>query len=77
MARLSLMHMQFTYGAGLCSVPMWSGGGPSGLCDQTAYGRQSPEEQAHQDDLARRGMGGNFPLGLACPRHGGPGQATK
>lgn len=63
-------------GEGCCSVPMWSGGMPSGFCDRPAYGERpfSPERmnycsgQMQRDDNRYNG----YVPGLACSCHGGP-----
>jgi len=62
-------------GIGKCSVPMWSGGGPAGFCDEPAYGYPVPREYV-TNHLGQRqylspGYDGYVPA-LACPCHGGP-----
>ena len=63
-------------GVGKCSVPMWSGGGPAGFCDEPAYGMPLPREYIRDGYTGQRiyldsGYDGYVPA-LACPCHGGP-----
>ena len=58
MSRLSDWHRKLDeYGIGKCSVPMWSGGCPSGFCDRPAYGKNLHDK---------------YDTTLACLVHGGP-----
>lgn len=63
-------------GFGLCSVPMWNGGCPSGFCDRQAYGERPHSPMVMNYSAGRmvrrdRKYDGYVP-GLACPHHGGP-----
>lgn len=63
-------------GAGLCSVPMWMGGCPSGFCDRPAYGPPVPSK-LYRDGWTGRtfradGKYDGYVPGLACEGHGGP-----
>lgn len=66
MSRLNSHHKVLTNGKGKCSVPMWSGGCPSGFCDRDAFG--FPTKYSRYD--------GYVPA-LACPAHGGPKEPEK
>jgi len=62
-------------GEGLCSVPMWCGGGPAGFCDKPAYGERPDAPtitrwDGHQYRLDCKYAG--YVPGLACKGHGGP-----
>lgn len=67
---------------GKCSVPMWSGGCPSGFCDRPAYGAQFEEGTPWAPTWwSRRDRNGflinphnrpPYAPGLACDHHGGP-----
>lgn len=63
-------------GEGLCSVPMWMGGGPAGFCNDTAYGMRPPCRQwrnAWTGEMVREdGEYNGYVPALACPGHGGP-----
>ncbi|HCU16543.1 MAG TPA: hypothetical protein DF729_15240 [Hafnia paralvei] len=77
MSVLSKHHKELnSEGVGKCSVPMWSGGGPAGFCDEPAYGIPLPREYVENRFTGQRryltsGYDGYVP-GLACPCHGGP-----
>lgn len=77
MSTLSKHHKELNAeGVGKCSVPMWSGGAPSGFCDEPAYGMPLPREYVRDGYTGRRiyldgGYDGYVPA-LACPCHGGP-----
>lgn len=63
-------------GEGKCSVPMWFLGGPSGFCDEPAYGER-PVCKTWRDPWTgetRRedGRYDGYVPSLACPAHGGP-----
>lgn len=77
MSTLNQHHSQLDdMGFGKCSVPMWSGGCPSGFCDKPAFGvpPHSPMRmnycsgQMNREDMR---YAGHVPA-LACPGHGGP-----
>ena len=76
--RMSEHHEVLTDGVGKCSVPMWMGGVPAGLCDEPAFGEQEKEQERHGKWLVNgnRGPGPRwypgYCGGLACHRHGGP-----
>jgi len=63
-------------GEGKCSVPMWSGGCPSGFCDAPAYGDRpacrSYYNHAAQEEMRLDGRYNGYVPGLACHAHGGP-----
>lgn len=63
-------------GEGKCSVPMWSGGGPCGFCDEPAFGFREPTRYIMNYPLGQMvaedcRYSGYVPA-LACPSHGGP-----
>jgi len=75
--RMSECHKKLTNGVGRCSVPMWSGGCPSGFCDNEAFGERPPAKsywhnaytnEQIRDDLKYNG----YVPALACVGHGGP-----
>ena len=77
MSRLSPHHEKLDeFGEGKCSVPMWSGGRPSGFCDAPAYGERMPTKYywsyAAQRQLPSDGRYEGYVPALACPAHGGP-----
>ena len=84
MARLQEQHMAKCGVEGKCSVPMWSGGAPSGFCDEPAFGEQyEPDTKYAPGHWSRRDRYGTWlnpyaipPMatGLCCKRHGGPEQ---
>ena len=63
-------------GIGKCSVPMWSGGCPSGFCDKPAYGDRLPtryfRNYSSGGEIAEDGGYTGYVPGLACPMHSGP-----
>jgi len=67
-------------GVGMCSVPMWRNGVPSGFCDAPAYGEYVKGETFRNGLGETQRFDGKFcgyvPY-LACPRHGGPEKETK
>lgn len=68
-------------GSGKCSVPMWVNGVPAGFCDKTAYGKPLPcrtFRDGWTGEVKRMDgrYNGHVP-GLACPAHGGPGEAPE
>ena len=76
--RMSKQHEVLTDGVGKCSVPMWMGGVPAGLCDERAFGKQE-EDQLRYGRWIYNGSWGSgrrwypgYCGGLACHRHGGP-----
>ncbi|CFQ95883.1 hypothetical protein [Yersinia frederiksenii] len=76
MSQISKHHRELNAeGVGKCSVPMWSGGGPAGFCDEPAYGNPLPREYVTNSFVQRRyltpGYDGYVPA-MACPCHGGP-----
>lgn len=75
MSRLSKHHEELTNGVGKCSVPMWSGGCPSGFCDKPAYsGHRGGKYFVHPSTGKRiffNGAYGGYVPALACPGHGG------
>lgn len=76
MARLCAHHQQLNdQGVGKCSVPMWSGGGPAGFCDNDAYGER-PEGKTYTrwdgHEWRADGRYAGYVPALACPGHGGP-----
>jgi hypothetical protein len=76
MAQLSKHHRELTNGIGKCSVPMWSGGFPSGFCDELAYGKRPPSQEFYSYAQMRMVRWDNryngYVPGLACVSHGGP-----
>jgi len=62
-------------GEGKCSVPMWSGGCPDGLCDKPAYSKHKGGKYSNDPYTGERlfldGTYGGFVSGLACVGHGG------
>jgi hypothetical protein len=76
MAVCSQRHKELDeFGEGLCSVPMWSGGGPAGFCDRKAYGERVPTRYFRRWDgyeWAEDGRYAGYVPYLACPQHGGP-----
>ena len=54
---------------GKCQVPMWSMGGPAGLCGEKAFGPQYPKAYLE----AKNGYANPpYCFGPCCPSHGGP-----
>ena len=79
MARMSDKHKTLTNGIGACSVPMWSGGCPSGFCDAPAYGKPPERTGRYWDASSGRyrfmsllGKYEGYVPSLACRSHGGP-----
>jgi len=61
-------------GEGKCSVPMWSGGIPSGFCDEPAFSRHKGGEYFEGRNGERHYLNGaydGYVPALACPAHGG------
>ncbi len=61
---------------GFCSVPMWTIGGPAGMCGEKAYGHRPPSRMwmnyAAGRMMREDGRYDGYAPGLACPAHGGP-----
>ena len=76
MGRTSKHHETLTNGKGKCSVPMWCAGGPSGFCDQDAFGDYIPGPSFRDAWTGERvrldGKYSGYVPALACPAHGGP-----
>ena len=67
MARLQDKHMPTVCGnQGVCSVPMWQIGAPSGFCDRPAFGMQ------YADDYYWGPREKPTAIGYCCDIHGGP-----
>ena len=62
--------------AGKCSVPMWMGGCPAGICGELAWGVWIPGETRRDgwtgETFRLDGRYNGYVPGLACPKHGGP-----
>jgi len=75
MSTLADHHKVLKNGKGKCSVPMWSGGCPSGFCDRDAFGKyiRGPE-YAEGPSRGQRidGKYSGYVPSLACQIHGGP-----
>jgi hypothetical protein len=81
MSRMSKCHEELNAnGVGKCSVPMWSGGGDAGFCDNDAFGKRPDGKTiVRWDGYVYRNDGryAEYVPGLACPSHGGPASATQ
>lgn len=79
-------HDRYRPGCGIegkCSVPMFMGGGPSGYCNEPAFGEQyDPGTKHAPPHWSPRDRYGNwvdpyrlppFATHFCCKRHGGPG----
>lgn len=76
MTQLSKHHQELNErGEGKCSVPMWSGGIPSGFCDAPAYSNHKGGKYFNDPYTGERvfidGTYGGYVPALACPAHGG------
>ena len=75
--RMSEHHEKLTDGVGKCSVPMWCGGMPAGLCDEPAYGKQEEGQRRYGERDWRGVFVAGYCGGLACYAHGGPKDRTE
>ena len=77
MARLNNHHKELNdQGEGKCSVPMWMGGCPAGLCDEPAFGnyiKGKTFRDGWTGEVRRLdGKYSGYVPALACQMHGGP-----
>lgn len=82
MARLSGHHRAKCGIEGKCSVPMWNAYGPSGFCDEPAYGQQYAEGSRYAPPnwslrdrngyLLQPHLSPPYAPDLCCKAHGGP-----
>lgn len=61
---------------GKCRVPMWTGGGPAGFCDKTAFGPQLPREVLAERNSRYLLDRPAYCFGPCCPDHGGPAEGA-